>query len=396
MAVFVFACSPQRNPDNIEEHNDAKAYQAQYRTPSVSSRSDGFLHATRLNAQGCLPFRGDQNGATIGKIGPFVPAALHKETLSRGDLVEIRVEDDEVFSGDYVVSRDGSLKLPFVRAIPAERRSPSDIESALSRALVAGNFYAERPRVSVLLTDFASARVSVSGAVFEPRPIDLGGARGDRIDQRRQAARGAWTESRNLTSALRAAGGVRPDADLSAVELRRAGRVYQLDLRPVIRGTNFDDIFLLTGDEIFVPSRQCFQDWMMVPSPISPPGINLLMSNLTVPANSNSLSAIGKDSRQMPYGSRFMQGVVSANCVGGTRFTRSDRAAALFSRNPLSDVSVVIERRIENMRGRADRDDYDPYLLPGDAIACYDSKITDLADVASIIGLVGAAALVIQ
>jgi len=32
------------------------------------------------------------------------------------------------------------------------------------------------------------------------------------------------------------------------------------------------------------------------------------------------------------------------------------------------------------MLRRADRDDYDPYMLPGDAIARYDSTITNLSD----------------
>ncbi|WP_342665301.1 hypothetical protein [Roseicyclus elongatus] len=42
----------------------------------------------------------------------------------------------------------------------------------------------------------------------------------------------------------------------------------------------------------------------------------------------------------------------------------------------------MIERDIEGMLRRADRDDYDPYVLPGDAIACYDSRLTNLADLA--------------
>jgi hypothetical protein len=33
-------------------------------------------------------------------------------------------------------------------------------------------------------------------------------------------------------------------------------------------------------------------------------------------------------------------------------------------RNPVTGVSVVIERRIEDMMTRADRDEFDPYLLP--------------------------------
>jgi hypothetical protein len=88
-----------------------------------------------------------------------------------------------------------------------------------------------------------------------------------------------------------------------------------------------------------------------------------------------------------------MQAVVDANCVGGARATSADRSAALFSRNPVTGVSAVIERKVEVMRSRADRDDYDPYLLPGDAIACYDSGVTNLAEIGRVIGVIGAVSL---
>ena len=245
----------------------------------------------------------------------------------------------------------------------------------------------------MILSGLATARVNVGGAVFEPSPIELGVDGNGPIDERRQQARGASTESRNLTAALRRAGGVRPDADLSAVELRRNGRSYRLDLRPVLEGRAFEDVMLVSGDEVNVPSRLCFQDDLMVPSPISPPGISLFLSNLVQPTQGNAPAAIGREARQVPYGTRLMQGVVSTNCVGGVRATNANRAVALFSRNPLTDVSIVIERQIEDMRVRQDRDDYDPYLLPGDAIACYDSGVTTLADVARVIGIVGGAVL---
>lgn len=45
------------------------------------------------------------------------------------------------------------------------------------------------------------------------------------------------------------------------------------------------------------------------------------------------------------------------------------------------------------MRARRDRDEYDPWLLPGDAIACHDSNVTGIAEIARVLGLVGAAAL---
>lgn len=147
---------------------------------------------------------------------------------------------------------------------------------------------------------------------------------------------------------------------------------------------------LLAGDEISVPSRACFQDEMMRPGPISPPGVTLFLSNLTKPAAGNAASAVGRTVREVPYGTRFMQAVIDTNCVGGARATSAHRSAVLMTRDPVTGISTVIERNIEDMLRRADRDDYDPYLLPGDAIACYDSSITNLAEVVGVLGAIAA------
>ncbi len=369
------------NPLNIEPIATGDGYQAQYR--DVVSRHDTmFLTSARMNQESCLPYKGGAAGKGIGAH------ALMGEKLSRNDLVDVRVSEDETLNGRYVISRDGTLKMPFLPAIKAQGRSGPEVEWALQRALVRAGLYDDAPAVSVRVADFASVSVGVTGSVFEPHQVEIGRISGDEIDNNRAQALGASTEGRNLSAALRAAGGVRPDADISAIELRRNGQAYTLDMRGVFEGRNIVDVMLLTGDTIHVPSRQCFQDDLMRPSPISPPGVTMFLSNLTQPALANAPSAIGRDVREMPYGTRYLQAVVDANCVGGSRSTSAHRSAILLSRNPETGVSVVIERDIEDMLRRADRDDYDPYLLPGDAVACYDSRITNVAEAARVLGLI--------
>ena len=102
------------------------------------------------------------------------------------------------------------------------------------------------------------------------------------------------------------------------------------------------------------------------------------MSNLAVPASSNAQSAISKDTVELRYGTRFLQAVFSLNCVGGARLTNSNRSAVLFTRNPITGQSIVIERNLEELLRRGDRDDFDPYLMPGDALACYDSSVINI------------------
>lgn len=376
------SCAQIDPPDNLEPIASGDGYQAQYREPEVSRSAVGFLQSQAMNESRCRP----PAGGTGGKGAGTAQAALAGERFTRNDLVNVRIGDDETFNGDYVISRDGTLKLPFLSPIRAQGRTAIQIEDDIAAKLLADDFYAERPRLSVRAADFASVTVGVSGAVFEPKAVEIGGVPGDQVDSRRQGALGASTEARNLSAALRAAGGVRPDADVSAIEVRRGSSVFQLDMRGVFEGQNAVDIMLLTGDQVNVPSRGCFQEDLMRPSPISPPGVTMFLSNLTQPAAGNALAAIGREVREFPYGTRYLQAVVDTNCVGGARATSAHRSSVLFSRNPVTQVSVVIERRIEDLLRRADRDDYDPFLLPGDAIACYDSTITNLGEVGRLIG----------
>jgi polysaccharide biosynthesis/export protein len=44
----------------------------------------------------------------------------------------------------------------------------------------------------------------------------------------------------------------------------------------------------------------------------------------------------------------------------------------------------VIQRSVEELVRSPDRDTINPYLMPDDAIACYDSAATDLKEVASL------------
>jgi hypothetical protein len=75
------------------------------------------------------------------------------------------------------------------------------------------------------------------------------------------------------------------------------------------------------------------------------------------------------------------------------------RKVILISRNPINGQSIVTERAVEKLIRRADRDAYNPYLMPNDALACYDSAfmnfrdalglITDTATPALIFGNIG-------
>ena len=242
--------------------------------------------------------------------------------------------------------------------------------------------------VSVRVIEFSSAQVMVAGAVFQPGSVMLNVRTAESIDKKRQSTAGDYVVARNMSTALRASGGVRPDADLNNVVLRRGGNARLIDMYAAIDGRLFEDVMLLAGDEIYVPTKTCFQQALMRPTPVTAPGIKVFMSNLTVPATSNAQSAVGITAREVRYGTRLLQGLVGMNCVGGTHLTNADRFAVLMTRNPVTGKAVVIERQIEELVRFADRDEFDPYLLPGDALACYDSNFINFRDVLSTFGSV--------
>ena len=196
-----------------------------------------------------------------------------------------------------------------------------------------------------------------------------------------------WTaDGRRLSRALQSAGGVRPDADLARVSLVRGKSKIVVDIRAALTGKPYSDPILLNGDQIIVESRGCFQEALVVPSAITTPGVKVYMSNLTQPAAGNAIAAIGKDTQELRYGTRFMQAVVAMNCVGGAKATNANRYAVLFTHNPVTNESIVVSRSIEELVRRADRDNFNPYILPGDALACYDSVQTNLISVAQGLG----------
>lgn len=317
--------------------------------------------------------------------------------LSPGDRVRVLVTDGEPFSGVFEVDLDGNLHLPFLNPLPAEGRTAAGVEQDLARALVDEQIF--RPgfvQVSVRILQWAPVRVLVSGAVFAPGRVltndRLVEAKAHQITQQT----GDYPTERFLTSALRRAGGVRPDADITRVLLIRNGERHTHDLSGVLSGTPFTDVPLVAGDRVVVPSAGILQDGLMRPSQLTPPGFDVFISNLTMPANSNAESAINKVARSMPYGTRLLRGLIAANCVGGIQSTNGARVAVLVTTDRQSGETLTHERAVDELIRNANHPDINPYLMPNDGIACYDSGATNVGDIAKLINVMLSPALILE
>ena len=303
--------------------------------------------------------------------------------LSPGDRINLQIVEGDGFNGSYEVNLDGTLQIPYLQPLPVAGLDIQQVEQRLSAALVReGLFRAHFVQTSVRQQLWAPVKVHVTGAVFEPGRVTVNSREADLRGQQLTQNGGDYPLDRTLTAALRAAGGVRPDADLAHVIVSRGHQRWQVDLSGAIDGRGLAELPLAAGDRIEVPTTGRFQTALVRPSEITPPGIRVFMSNLTVPSTSNANSAIGQDATRLPYGTRLLQAMISANCVGGTGPVNSDRYVVLASYNPLTGDSEVIERSVERLIRDASRDEFNPYLLPNDALACYDSGITSVRDVA--------------
>ena len=216
--------------------------------------------------------------------------------------------------------------------------------------------------------------------LFRTGTVRVGDRRNDdRIGLKQGKASGDTNPGRSVSTALRAAGGVRPDAAIDTVYLVRGVKWTKLDLSGNISGTVDTNRPLAASDSLVIPSSGCFDAALVRPSAITAPGIRVFMSNLARSANNNAGAAIGKETTSLPYGTRLLQGAIALNCIGGSAMN-AGRKVVLVSRNPINGKSVVVERKVESLIRHANRDDYDPYLMPNDALACYDSAFMNFRD----------------
>ena len=378
-AVLVSGCVAGPAPANLGSSVYAPGQNAHW--GSQQPQGDGISDAPVARRWATCSWEVPRELDTYRRVSP---AAFLDRTapLGTGDRLEITVlGDEDRLTGTYVIESDGTIALRGQMPVRASGLSIQDLTTNLREQLLSANLV--RPlqnAVRVALIENVGTSVAVSGAVFQPGAVRAGERDPEsRIGLKEGAISGDDNVSRTIAGAIRAAGGVRPDADVQRIYLLRGDSYAEFNLSGFIYGWSSRDVSVASGDRILVPSRTCFNPDLVRPTPLTAPGIRVFMSNLTRSAMNNAGAAIGQQTTSLPYGTRFLQGLVAANCVGGS-YMQSDRRAVLISRNPINGQSIVIERDIEKLVRETNRDALNPYLMPGDAIACYDSRWTNFRE----------------
>jgi polysaccharide biosynthesis/export protein len=315
--------------------------------------------------------------------------------LSPGDRVRVAIpaddqlpEDDRLnISGIYEINLDGNLQFPFVDPIPAAGLEIAQLEQRLARALVAKGLYrADILQVSLRVAQWAPVQVTVSGEVFQPGRVLINSLPIDREDERPQprnqeigTVSGEYPPERYLTAAIRRVGGIKPGADLRNVRLIRNGQEQVVNLAGVFSGESVSDIPLIAGDQVIVPQLETPQTALVRPSQLTPAQIPIIFSNLTEPARR------GSEVLEVPYGTRFSQAVVMANCTGGNKLTNSRRKVALVQTDRLTGQTKILETSVERLIRNSVNSAENPYLMPQDSVVCYDSSVSTATGVLRVI-----------
>jgi len=123
--------------------------------------------------------------------------------LARGDLIFVRVFNQDPLSGRTRVRPDGQVTIPFVNDVPAAGRTTQELAKTLESRLLEGGFI-KAPVVTVFLEELGPLQLSVIGEVARPGVYPLERGQG-------------------LLRALAAAGGLTEFAHKDRIFLVRAG-----------------------------------------------------------------------------------------------------------------------------------------------------------------------------
>ena len=141
-------------------------------------------------------------------------------------------------SGLYDVNVDGTLQIPFLEPQPAVGLEVVEVQKKLAEALVSkGYFRAESLELSVSVVSWAPIQVTVAGDTFRPGRVLINAAAEQRSGQEGQTTlagdvlSGSYAPDRYLSTAIRAAGGLKPSADLQHIRLLRGKQERRLTFR---------------------------------------------------------------------------------------------------------------------------------------------------------------------
>ena len=319
---------------------------------------------------------------SVLSVGIFDAKSSLSLPLSSGDRIRLLIPEGELFNGIYEVNIDGNIQIPYLEPLSVKGLEISEVKQKIYRTLIDRKYF--QPQfliVNVSILQWSSIQVNVAGAIFQSGRVSINNRTAEERNLQQNQTSGDSPPDRYLTAALRGAGGVTPRANVKEIRVIRGLHEQIVDLSGIFTGAEVEDVPLIAGDRVIVPELPQQQNWLVRPSQITPIGVRVFLSNLTIPATSNASSSNKSDGSAFPYGARFSQAVISANCLGGTSPTNASRRAVLVRTDRQTGETKVFDRDVEALIRDSTDDKNNPFMMPEDGVGCYDSTVSDVRDV---------------
>ncbi|MEY3307530.1 MAG: hypothetical protein RLZZ413_1568 [Pseudomonadota bacterium] len=183
---------------------------------------------------------------------PVQAQAQDSYNIQPGDVLRIEVLEDPSLNRDALVLPDGRVSLPLAGLIQAGGRSIDSVQADIAGRL-APNF-AAAPSVFVGIAQLSQAAALGAGGLAGADTISI-----FLMGEATSPGKIEVEPGSTILQALAQAGGVTNFAATKRLQLRRAGKVYQLNYKALETGGSGFDSAVAEGDVIFIPQRRLFE-----------------------------------------------------------------------------------------------------------------------------------------
>jgi protein involved in polysaccharide export with SLBB domain len=311
--------------------------QATHRLATVPSFFKIDIKVTKLpvrktGAAGLKPFGNELFKDAPSTFAPVTDEPVPSDyVVGPGDQLVIQLFGGQNRTLRLTVGRDGRINFPELGPINVGGqtfvRVAAELEARVTREILG-------VRASVAMGDTRSIRVFVMGEANRPGSYTVSGLG-------------------TITSALYAAGGLKPFGSLRDIQLKRAGAVVRrLDLYDLLlRGDTTGDAQLLSGDVIFIPPVVAT---VAVDGEVYRPAIYELRGNTSVadiirlaggltPEADSSRAALVRVNEQL---SRVVVNVPLDVANGRSELLRNGDALRVLRLRPTLDLGVTVEGHV--------------------------------------------------
>jgi protein involved in polysaccharide export with SLBB domain len=290
------------------------------------------LPVRKTGVAGLKPFGYDLFKDTSSTFAPVTDVPVPSDYIvGAGDQLNVQLFGTQNRNLKLVVSRDGRISFPELGPINVGGRTfervAADIEQRVSRQMIG-------VRASVGMGDTRSIRVFIMGEAQRPGSYTVSGLA-------------------TMTSAIYAAGGVKPIGSLRDVQLKRNGAmIRRLDLYDLLlRGDTSDDAKLLPGDVIFIPP---VSTTIAVDGEVNRPAIYevkgatsvadavSLAGGLTTEADSSRVALVRVDAQR----ARVVLDVPLDTAPGSGELVRNGDSLRVLRLRPMLDSGVTLEGHV--------------------------------------------------